>query len=62
VAAQPLQAEDPAEDDTVSPPLPLLMKPQADIRRQTLEDWQAEHSGSAFPSTRYSKSWPQSSQ
>jgi hypothetical protein len=56
VAAHPLQAELEAADLTVSPPLPLLKKPQADKSRVTFLPLQAGHSGSDGPITRYSNS------
>jgi hypothetical protein len=62
VAAHPLQ-EDPAAEDTVWPPPPLLTKPQADISRQTFFPLQAgQQSGSSFPKTSCSKSFSQVSQ
>jgi hypothetical protein len=55
VAAHPLHADEEAEEDTVSPPVPLLTKPHADISFSTfllLHEGQAGFSG---PKTRYSK-------
>jgi hypothetical protein len=59
-ALQPPQDDVAAVDFTVSPPEPLLKKPQVDIRRQTFLLWHSEHSGSGSPKTRYSKVLPQS--
>jgi hypothetical protein len=43
VAAHPPQEESAAERLTVSPPAPLLMNPQADIRRFTFVPSQEGH-------------------
>jgi hypothetical protein len=57
-AVQPLQDEVPAEARVVSPPLPLLRKPQADMRRQTSPLSQWLQVGFSFPKTRHSNSLP----
>jgi hypothetical protein len=58
-AAQPLHEEAPAELETVSPPLPLEIKPQGDIILDTFLLLQEGQSGFSLPKTRYSKSWSQ---
>jgi len=50
-ALQPEQDEAPAEALTVSPPLPLLTKPQADKRRFTLTFPQVGQAGLSWPIT-----------
>jgi len=60
VAEHPPQAELEAEALTVSPPLSLLKKPQADISLLIALLLQEGHfDGSSFPKTRYSKSLSQ---
>jgi hypothetical protein len=58
-AAQPLQADAPAELDTVSPPLPFEINPQGDISLDTFLLLQEGQPGFSLPKTRYSKSWSQ---
>jgi hypothetical protein len=53
-AEQPLQDE-PADEDTVSPPPPLLTNPQADINLVTFLLLQVVHSGLSDPMIRHSK-------
>jgi len=56
VAVQPLQDDDEADEATVSPLLPLLVKLQADIRRSTFLLLHEGHfDGASVPRTRYSK-------
>jgi hypothetical protein len=58
-AVQPVQDEDEADLPTVSPPLPLLTNPQADIMRHTWVSSQwGQWDGSLPPSTRCSKFRP----
>jgi hypothetical protein len=52
---QPPHEEAEAEELTVSPWAPLLIKPQADIKRLTSLPWQAGQFGSSLPNTKYSK-------
>jgi hypothetical protein len=55
VALHPLQLLVPAAAFTVSPPLPLLRNPHADISLFTFLLLHAGHSGRSFdPKTRYS--------
>jgi hypothetical protein len=61
VVEQPLQDE-PADDDTVSPPPPLLTKPQADMSFFTFLLVHPEHSGVSLPMIRHSKFSPHFSQ
>jgi len=46
-----MQDDPPAEELTVSPPLALLINPQADMRRFTFEFLQPGHAGLSFPMT-----------
>jgi len=55
VAAHPLQADEEAEEETVSPPFPLLTKPQADISLNTFLLLHEGQSGFSEPNTRHSK-------
>jgi hypothetical protein len=55
VAAHPLHADEEAEEDTVSPPVPLLTKPHADINRSTFSLLHEGQSGFSEPNTRHSK-------
>jgi hypothetical protein len=55
VAAHPLHADEEAEEDTVSPPVPLLTKPHADISFSTFLLLHEGQSGFSEPKTRYSK-------
>ncbi len=55
-AAQPLQEDAPAELDTVSPPLPLDIKPQGDINLDTFLPLHDGQFGFSLPKSRYSKS------
>ncbi len=49
--------EDPAEEETVAPPFPLLTNPQGDMIFATFLLLQAGHeSGPSFPNTKYSNS------
>ena len=57
-AAQPPQAEAPADALTVSPPLPLLTNPQADISLHISALLQSGQSGFSLPNTSCSKSRP----
>jgi hypothetical protein len=54
--------ESAAEVFTVSPPLPLLMNPQADNNLTTFLVLQEGQIGFSFPNTRSSKFFPQSLQ
>jgi hypothetical protein len=62
VAAHPPQAEAEAEARVVSPPLPLLIKPQEDMRRVTFLLLQEGQSGFSDPNINFSKLSLQSSQ
>jgi len=62
VAEHPEQLDAPADALTVSPLLPLLKNPQADIRRAAFALLQSEHFGVSFPMIRHSKFLPQSLQ
>jgi hypothetical protein len=55
VDEHPLQEEPDAEDDTVSPLLPLLTKPQADMSLITFLLLHESQTGFSFPKTRASK-------
>jgi len=57
----PLQA-DPAEVLTVSPPLPLLTKPQAESSRLTATEPQAGQAAFSFPRIRASNFFSHASQ
>jgi hypothetical protein len=61
LAEQPLQ-DDPADEDTVSPPPPLLTKPQADMSLVTFLLLQVVHCGVSDPMIRHSKFLPHFSQ
>jgi hypothetical protein len=61
LAAQPLHDE-PADDETVSPPPPLLTKPQADMSFLTFLLVHEEHSGESSPMIKHSKFSPHFSQ
>jgi len=63
VAEQPPHDEADADARVVSPPLPLLRNPQADIRRLTFLLLHAGQSGDSEPNTSFSKfSWHSSQQ
>jgi len=55
VAAHPLHADEEAEEDTVSPPVPLLTNPHADISLNTSLLLHKGQSGFSEPKTRHSK-------
>jgi hypothetical protein len=61
-AAHPLHDDADADELTVSPWLPLEIKPQADIRRLTSWPWQTGQLGSSAPKTKHSKLWSHFSQ
>jgi hypothetical protein len=61
VAAQPEHADDPAERDTVSPPLPLDKNPQADMSLQISLLLHEGQSGCSDPKTKHSKVFPHAS-
>jgi hypothetical protein len=54
VALHPLHDDAPADRLTVSPPPPLLTKPQADIIRLTFRFPHAGHFGLSLPMIRHS--------
>jgi hypothetical protein len=56
VAEHPLH-DDEAEDLTVSPPVPLLIKPHADMSLLTFLLLHEGHTGFSFPNTIDSKLW-----
>jgi hypothetical protein len=53
--AEQLPQDEPAADDTVAPPLPLLTNPQADINLVTFLLLHMMHSGLSDPMIRHSK-------
>jgi hypothetical protein len=62
VAEHPPHDDDDAEVLTVSPLVPLLMKPHADISLLTFLLPHDGHAGFSFPNTIVSKLWPHLSQ
>jgi len=62
LAEHPVQLDAPADAPTVSPVLPLLKKPQADIRRAAFSLLHPVHFGVSLPMIRHSKFLPQSLQ